>query len=100
MTYMLFRRHIGGRTYFSEGFRTLEEAELVARDYAAQDAAYTGPRPSETVIEQCGAGIGGQLQAAISGPAFNTELTPAGEQMVIPGCERNESPRVKQMSLF
>jgi len=29
-----------------------------------------------------------------------TELTPAGEQAVIPGCERNESPRATQLDLF
>lgn len=29
-----------------------------------------------------------------------TELTPAGEQFVIPGCERNASPKAKQLGLF
>lgn len=28
------------------------------------------------------------------------ELTPAGEQTVIPGCERNCSERVRQLDLF
>ena len=31
---------------------------------------------------------------------FRTELTPAGEQAVIPGCERNFSPKAKQLDLF
>lgn len=32
---------------------------------------------------------------------FNTELTPAGEQTVIPGCERDDARTgAKQMSLF
>lgn len=31
---------------------------------------------------------------------FNTELTPEGEQTVIPGCERNASPKVAQLSLW
>lgn len=31
---------------------------------------------------------------------YSTELTPAGEQAVIPGCERNASPRAKQLDLF
>lgn len=29
-----------------------------------------------------------------------SELTPAGEQYVIPGCERNASPKAKQLGLF
>ena len=29
-----------------------------------------------------------------------TELTPAGEQHVIPGCERNASPKASQLDLF
>lgn len=31
---------------------------------------------------------------------FRSELTPAGEQLVIPGCERNLAPAAKQLSLF
>ena len=31
---------------------------------------------------------------------FPTELTPEGEQHVIPGCERNLSPKAKQLDLF
>ena len=31
---------------------------------------------------------------------FHHELTPAGEQAVIPGCERNFSPKAKQLDLF
>jgi|GEM_PF-3396054 len=33
-------------------------------------------------------------------PASSTELTATGEQYVIPGCERNASPRAGQMDLF
>jgi len=32
--------------------------------------------------------------------AHSTELTPTGEQYVIPGCERNLSPATKQLDLF
>jgi hypothetical protein len=32
--------------------------------------------------------------------AFRAELTPAGEQWVIPGCERNAAPTVRQLDLF
>ena len=32
--------------------------------------------------------------------ATATELTPAGEQHVIPGCERNASPKTSQLDLF
>lgn len=31
---------------------------------------------------------------------YRHELTPAGEQAVIPGCERNFSPKAKQLDLF
>jgi len=34
------------------------------------------------------------------GGGYATELTPEGEQMVIPGCERNRAPGVVQWSLF
>lgn len=33
-------------------------------------------------------------------PQWRTELTPAGEQTVIPGCERNASPKARQLDLF
>ena len=31
---------------------------------------------------------------------FRSELTPAGEQLVIPGCERNLAPAARQLDLF
>ncbi len=31
---------------------------------------------------------------------YSTELTPEGEQAVIPGCERNAAPGAKQLDLF
>lgn len=37
--------------------------------------------------------------AALPGP-FRSELTPEGEQLVIPGCERNRSARMRQLDLF
>lgn len=33
-------------------------------------------------------------------PVFRSELTPEGEQLVIPGCERNGSKRMQQLDLF
>lgn len=33
-------------------------------------------------------------------PRFPSELTPEGEQTVIPGCERNLSPKATQLDLF
>lgn len=33
-------------------------------------------------------------------PGYRTELTPEGEQFIIPGTERNASPRIKQLDLF
>ena len=31
---------------------------------------------------------------------FRSELTPAGEQFVVPGCERNRSAALRQLDLF
>lgn len=31
---------------------------------------------------------------------YRTELTTAGEQLVIPGCEQDQAPGVKQLDLF
>jgi hypothetical protein len=31
---------------------------------------------------------------------FPTELTPEGEQTVIPGCEKNAAPGIRQLELF
>ena len=33
-------------------------------------------------------------------PPYRSELTPAGEQLVIPGCERNLAPAARQLDLF
>lgn len=35
-----------------------------------------------------------------NGNTYRTELTPAGEQAVIPGCERNFAPGKRQLDLF
>ncbi len=32
--------------------------------------------------------------------AFRSELTPTGEQYVIPGCEKDHAPGIKQLNLF
>jgi hypothetical protein len=32
--------------------------------------------------------------------SYRTELTAAGEQSVIPGCERDASPKARQLDLF
>ena len=133
MSVMLFRKHVGGRTYYAEGFSTLEEAQRVARRFEENDRLYPSAngRRSETIIEECGGTIKDQLKSAIHGPTdrlrhhvtgaiergeavaivgidhateesgFRTELTPAGEQTVIPGCERdNEQTGPGQLSLF
>jgi hypothetical protein len=33
-------------------------------------------------------------------PAYRSELTPIGEQLVIPGCEQNAAPGKRQLDLF
>ncbi|MDR9393970.1 MAG: hypothetical protein RI571_06535 [Roseovarius sp.] len=37
---------------------------------------------------------------AEAGRGYRAELTAAGEQHVIPGCERNASPQARQLDLF
>jgi hypothetical protein len=39
-------------------------------------------------------------QTKLGGTSYNTELTAIGEQTVIPGCERNISPKATQFDLF
>ena len=39
-------------------------------------------------------------EQAARNAAFRSELTPAGEQLVIPGCERNLAPSARQLDLF
>ena len=39
----------------------------------------------------------GQAQRRVG---YRSELTPAGEQLVIPGCERNLAPAARQLDLF
>jgi hypothetical protein len=34
------------------------------------------------------------------GGPFRSELTPTGEQYVIPGCEKDAAPATKQLNLF
>lgn len=42
-----------------------------------------------------------RMMKKLFSPTYRTELTPAGEQTVIPGCERDNSQSgTKQMSLF
>lgn len=71
MSYAMKIAKTGKRPHFAEGFGTLDEAEAVA-------AKMEKPGYSVTI----------------------TELTPAGEQHVIPGCERNASPKASQLDLF
>jgi hypothetical protein len=41
-----------------------------------------------------------QFAEFMKAEGYAIELTPAGEQAVIPGCERNASPGVRQLDLF
>lgn len=42
----------------------------------------------------------GELERSTWASPYRTDLTPAGEQTVIPGCEVDASPSVKQLKLF
>ena len=46
------------------------------------------------------AAIDRHAEQAARNAAFRSELTPAGEQLVIPGCERNFAPGKRQLDLF
>lgn len=70
-------------------------------DYANGDSrwyAFNGYRGPANTIETLKRD-GMFLSRFESGP-WPTELTPAGEQAVIPGCERNCSRTVRQLDLF
>jgi hypothetical protein len=41
-----------------------------------------------------------ETQTKLGETSYNTELTAIGEQTVIPGCERNISPKATQFDLF
>jgi len=56
-------------------------------------AVVDGDGTGRRVCVACGTYGGEQV-------TYRTELTPAGEQMVIPGCERNAAPTVRQLDLF
>lgn len=74
--------------------------------------AMPGEDPSLGYVPACMVGVrlpGGVVLVSMSelepasAPAYRTELTPQGEQMVIPGCEKKPSPWARgpqQMSLF
>jgi len=55
MTVMLFRKHVGGRVFYGEGFLTRAEAERVKAVFEAKDAKFGTRQPVETYIEETGA---------------------------------------------
>lgn len=75
---------------------------------------YDDPKPGETNAQWCGTrSVEGHIVQATCGHetadaaravldrGYKTELTPAGEQLVIPGCERNTTDTTKkQLNLF
>lgn len=72
---------------------------MYAVDYANGDKRWYAYGMQPRTVEQLNAdGMG--LTKLDNGTNFATELTPEGEQAVIPGCERNASPKAKQLSLF
>lgn len=75
---------------------------IYAVDYAGGDRRWYGygMAPDCSIAELQADGM--FLSRIESGAhRFNTELTPAGEQTVIPGCERDDARTgAKQMSLF
>lgn len=72
---------------------------MYAVDYAGGDRRWYGYMCTgghETV----GSLIASGMDLRPYSEAFSTELTPEGEQTVIPGCERNAAPTVKQLDLW
>jgi hypothetical protein len=51
-------------------------------------------------VIQAARDMGKDAARAETKPTYNTELTPEGEQFVVPGCERNLAPSTNQLSLF
>ena len=82
----LTRARKGHPPHFCEGFTTQADAETARAQFADQDVIHNRT---------------GEMDNIIHPPEpFRTELTPAGEQTVIPGCERNFAPGKRQLDLF
>lgn len=67
-------------------------------DYLAYTRAIVGAFLQQFAHLRCGVVNAGQHEQ--TAPALRYELTPAGEQAVIPGCERNLAPAKRQLDLF
>lgn len=99
--------HDNGRA-FGRRTRVFRNAEfggvewMYAVDYAQGDTRWYGYLATgghETIASLKASGM--FLSRFEEGPQpFATELTPAGEQAVIPGCERNFAPGNRQLDLF
>lgn len=63
-------------------------------------AMWTAQGVSRQRQDEIIAEITAKAQPAYLAGLFCSELTPAGEQLVIPGCERNLAPSKAQLDLF
>ena len=64
------------------------------------EVSYTGHCPDGMVVVRLSSGVCVVSVCDVE-LDYTTELTPEGEQAVIPGCERNQSPTgLKQGELF
>lgn len=82
-------------TAWDEGYR----AGLNGSGY--DDNPHTEPKATAWAFG-CSEGMKERNRQALRAivDTFTTELTAAGEQTVIPGCERNASPKARQLDLF
>lgn len=76
---------------FAAGQRSFYEAQTQEQLSALAHQAWLTNEPTAYVLARSHAAAQEQQP---------TELTPAGEQFVIPGCERNASPKARQLGLF
>jgi hypothetical protein len=83
MGYQLFMRKPGKAIHFGESFTTEAEAEASLQWWRTVKSA-----------DQC--------EIWIEADGYREELTPAGPQLVIPGCERRapDNGKPAQLSLF
>lgn len=86
-TWHLTRAWKGKAPHFCEGFVTREEGEAALAQLAEKDAL---------------ANRTGEMVNTLHSPTpYREELTPAGPQLVIPGCERQTTTKATaQLSLF
>lgn len=96
-----YRMHMAGLENMIADAETLHQRHKVHEWKILQEEVATGA--TVATLARCIVGkppVFGRVVEVDAGQLFKTELTAAGEQSVIPGCERNAAPSMTQLDLF